>query len=186
MINVSCVEYTTAIICASLPHLKALASTIIPGYFDSAIRSLREKRQSTRYSRPPGSMRLGGSRGGNNTITTNKSSASAGTQTHLTLSQHRRSAQQQQQPGVDSVLSLDGRRSSVHGHSSLVEGGSAAASTDKLKASWLADSGSEEYILDNVQPGEIWKRTEVEIQVGRAASYRQRDSERRDSSSWPL
>lgn len=181
MINVSCVEYTTAIICASLPHLKALASTIIPGYFDSAIRSLRDKRQSTRYSRPPGSMKLGGSRGGNST---NKSSASAGTQTHMTLSQHRRSTLQH--PGADSVLSLDGRRSSVHGHSSLVEGGSAAASTDKLKASWLADSGSEDYILDNVQPGEIWKRTEVEIQIGSAASYRQRESKGPDSSSWPL
>lgn len=46
MVNISCIEYTTAVICASLPHLKALVSRILPSLLDSAIRSLREKRQS--------------------------------------------------------------------------------------------------------------------------------------------
>lgn len=33
--------------CASLPHLKALVSQILPGFFDSAVRSLVSKRRST-------------------------------------------------------------------------------------------------------------------------------------------
>lgn len=191
MINVSCVEYTTAIICASLPHLKALASTIIPGYFDSAIRSLRDKRQSTRFSRPPGSMRLGGSN--NSTNNTKNSAGSAGTQ-------NRRSLAAQPGPGaVVGLLNLDGRRASLHGHSSVVEAGPPSPATlgpgsgggdNKLgQASWLADSGSEEYILGTVaQPGEIWKKTEVEVRVGDAASYggRRESSRGPDSPGWPL
>lgn len=46
-------EYTTAIMCASLPHLKALVSKILPGYFNSAVRSLVSKRRSGAYRPSP-------------------------------------------------------------------------------------------------------------------------------------
>lgn len=46
-------EYTTAIMCASLPHLKALVSKILPGFFDSAVRSLVNNRWSATYRVEP-------------------------------------------------------------------------------------------------------------------------------------
>lgn len=166
MVNISCVEYTTAIMCASLPHLKALASTIVPGYFDSAIRSLREKRQSIKLA-------------GSNRSTT------ASTQAQ---SQSRRSMPP---PGVLSMnaLNLSGR-SSVYQHDSLAEGtgAGAGAGADRKKggSSWLADGNSEEYMLEAVQPGEIWRKTEVEVQVGIAVSSEQRESRSAGTSNWPL
>lgn len=207
MVNVSCVEYTTAIICASLPHLKALASTIIPGYFDSAIRSLRDKRQSVRYSRQ--SIKLA-------EASSSKNTAASGSQAR---SQSRRSLQPPSPaaapptsppPGVLNMnaMNLSGRSSVYYRHDSHVEGsgtvvgaatvgaagapGSAERATVKGGSlSWLADGNSEEYMLEAVQPGEneIWKKTEVEIHVGSAAvhsSAQQRESRGPGMSSWPL
>lgn len=46
-------EYTTAITCANLPHLKAFVSKILPGYFDSAVRSFLSNRRSAAYKADP-------------------------------------------------------------------------------------------------------------------------------------
>ncbi|PSR84025.1 hypothetical protein BD289DRAFT_434948 [Coniella lustricola] len=50
IVDWSCIEYTTAVICASLPHLKALVSIIIPGYFDSTAGSSNNRSRQTRFS----------------------------------------------------------------------------------------------------------------------------------------
>ncbi|KAI0125020.1 hypothetical protein BJ170DRAFT_484894 [Xylariales sp. AK1849] len=39
IVNWSCVEYCAGVICASLPHLKALIAIILPGFFESVLRS---------------------------------------------------------------------------------------------------------------------------------------------------
>lgn len=203
MVNVSCIEYTTAIICASLPHLKALASNIIPGYFDSAIRSLRDKRQSARYSRH--SIKLASS---------NKSTAAS--------SQARRSmimppSPAAPPPGVLSMnaMNLSGRSSVYYRHDSHVQGSgpvvagagagagapgspcspSSPGFPGRTKSgkggslSWLADGTSEEYMLDAVHPGEneIWKKTEVEVQIRSAANDPGSEQSRGPGpSNWPL
>lgn len=199
MVNISCIEYTTAIICASLPHLKALASTIIPGYFDSAIRSLRSRRQSARYSR------------GANMLGKTKSTNASRTSTALTINtasgaprgsrSHARRSMGPLSPslvaGAGAALNLSGR-SEAYRHDSMVESrssgdagagaGAGAGGAGRRKkgdsSPWVADGGSGEYMLETLPNGEIWKKTEVEIQIGVAVTSWDRENESSLKSTW--
>lgn len=46
LVDWSSVEFNTAIMCASLPHLKALVSIIIPGFFDGSVGSANRSRSN--------------------------------------------------------------------------------------------------------------------------------------------
>lgn len=159
MVNISCVEYTTAIICASLPHLKALASTILPGLLDSAVRSLRDKRQSLHL-----------------TIASSKLASDKSTSTA------RASRISSVQPATLQAFGPSAR-TSTYGHTSFVLAG------DKKTRFQLVSSNSEEYMLEPVPPGEIhvWKETEVGVQERDAGSTSPRRADRHSvGPRWPL
>ena len=122
IVNWSTVEYTTAIVCASLPHLKALTAVILPGFFESAFGSSYGRARSKNTG-----VAYGGRSAGNG--------AATGQPAHHHVRLHTGSC----------------------GHKSFI------SSADRRTAGRLEDGDSEEYVLESLQFGAIWRKTVVEV-----------------------